>query len=177
VLAAWKVAGGLPFAAAAGAVAGGLLPELAKLLADRRGAVLAGRGREVLFHCLFFAVNGMVVDLLYRTEARLFGADARLSTVLEKTAFDQFLFTPLWLAVVLATFIWQQRHFSLTATRAALRGRFYRTRVLPLLLPDWCFWLPMVLLIYAFPVPLQFVLFVLALGAWSLIMVFIARAP
>jgi hypothetical protein len=46
--------------------------------------------------------------------------------------------------------------------------------VLPLLLPSWCFWIPMVSIIYALPVPLQFLLFVFALGAWSLIMVSIA---
>jgi hypothetical protein len=33
----------------------------------------------------------------------------------------------------------------------------------------------MVSIIYALPVPLQFTLFVPALGAWSLIMVFIAE--
>ena len=46
--------------------------------------------------------------------------------------------------------------------------------MLPLLLPDWGFWIPMVLVIYAFPLALQFLLFVLALAAWSLILVVIA---
>ena len=173
VLAAWKVAGGLPFAAAAGAFAGGLLPEIAKLIApgDRR---LRPRASVVLFNVAFFAVNGMVVDLLYRGEALLFGADARVGTVAAKVAFDQFLFTPLWLCVIVALFLWRQQRFSLAATAQALRGRFFRARVLPLLVPDWCFWIPMVSIVYAFPLPLQFLLFVLALGAWSLIMVFIA---
>jgi hypothetical protein len=175
VLAAWKTAGGLPFAAAAGAVAGGLLPEIAKLVATRSGGLLRGRGGVVLFNCAFFAVNGVVIDLLYRGEARLFGADARLATVVEKTAFDQLLFTPLWLAIVLVVFQWRQQGFRLRATLASLQGgQFYRRRLVPLLLPDWCFWIPMVSIIYAFPLPLQFLLFVLALAAWSLIMVVIA---
>jgi hypothetical protein len=42
-------------------------------------------------------------------------------------------------------------------------------------LPNWLFWIPMVSIIYALPVPLQFLLFVPALAAWSLIMVFIAE--
>jgi hypothetical protein len=170
--AALKAAGGLPFAAVTGAIAGGVLPELAKWLVDRRART--DRAGAVLFNTAFFAVNGVVVDLLYRLEARLFGSDGRFATVVAKTAFDQFVFTPLWLIPIGALFLWRQRAFSLAATLPALRGGFYRARVLPLLLPDWCFWIPMVSIIYALPVALQFLLFVLLLAAWSLIMVFIA---
>ena len=49
--------------------------------------------------------------------------------------------------------------------------------MLPLLLPNWCFWVPMVTIVYALPAALQFLLFVLLLAAWSLIMVFIAEGP
>ena len=56
----------------------------------------------------------------------------------------------------------------------ALRRGLYRERVIPLLLPNWLFWIPMVSVIYALPVALQFLMFIPALGAWSLIMVFIA---
>jgi hypothetical protein len=173
-LAAWKTAGGAVFAAVSGAVAGGLLPELAKWLADRRTAGLRGRGGEVAFNTLFFAFNGVVIDLLYRMEALLFGREAHLRTVVLKTAFDQFVFTPAWLVLITLLFLWRQRGFSVARTLPALRGGFYRARVVPLLIPNWCFWIPIVSIIYALPVPLQFVLFVPALAAWSLIMVFIA---
>ncbi|HVV52911.1 MAG TPA: hypothetical protein VHO06_24835 [Polyangia bacterium] len=172
--AAWKTSGGLPFAAASTAVAGGLLPELAKLVADRGRSSWRGRGGEIAFNTAFFAANGVVIDLLYRGEAVLFGNDARVSTVMAKVAFDQFVFTPLWLIVIVWLFLWRQRGYSLAATLPALRRGFYRARVVPLLIPDWLFWIPMVSIIYALPVALQFLLFVPALGAWSLIMVFIA---
>jgi hypothetical protein len=171
--AGWKTAGGLPFAALTVALAGGLLPELAKLVALGPRTV-AGRGREIAFNTAFFAVNGVVVDLLYSGEARLFGGGGDLATIVEKVAFDQFLFTPTWLAVIVLLFLWRQRGFSWTATRAALDRGFYRQRVVPLLLPDWLFWIPMVSVIYALPVTLQFLMFIPALAAWSLIMVFIA---
>jgi hypothetical protein len=176
-LAALKVRGGLPAAAVTAAVAGGILPELAKLIADRRRGIanLRGRGSEILFNIAFFAFNGMVIDLLYRGEARLFGMDGGLVTVAKKTAFDQFVFNPVWLPLIIGLYLWRNNKFSLAATFNDLSaGRFYRTRVVPLLLPAWCFWIPMVSIIYALPVPLQFLLFVPALGAWSLIMVFIA---
>jgi hypothetical protein len=115
-----------------------------------------------------------VIDLLYRGEARLFGSDARVLTVMEKVAFDQFVFSPLWLIVIVLLFLWRQRGYSLAATLPAVERGFYQWRVVPLLIPNWLFWIPMVSIIYALPVALQFLLFVPALGAWSLIMVFIA---
>lgn len=177
VAAGWKVSGGLPFSALTGAVAGGVLPELAKLAVLRRGPLLRGRGGEILFNTVFFAFNGMVIDLLYRGEARLFGMGAALPVVVEKVAFDQFVFSPLWLAIIVTLFLWRQREFSMEATWPSLGRGFYRQRVLPLLLPNWLFWLPMVSVIYAMPVVLQFLMFIPALAAWSLIMVFIADSP
>ncbi len=177
VLARMKTAGGTLFAGFSASIAGAVLPEIAKLVGDTRRYRLKGRGRELLFNLVFFAFNGVVVDFLYRGEARLFGLATTAGTVAKKVAFDQFVFTPLWLPLIIALFLWRQQRFLPAATWAALRiPGFYRTRVVPLLLPAWCFWIPMVCLIYALPVPLQFVLFVLALGAWSLIMVFIASA-
>ncbi len=171
--AAWKTAGGLPFSAATVAIAGGLLPELAKLVA-LGPRTLAGRAGEIAFNTVFFAVNGVVVDLLYSGEAWLFGRGGSPRVVAEKVAFDQFLFTPSWLVVIVVLFLWRQRGFSWAATRPALTRGFYRQRVVPLLLPDWLFWIPMVSVIYALPVALQFLMFIPALAAWSLIMVFIA---
>jgi hypothetical protein len=173
-LAAWRTAGGLPFAAAAAAFAGGLLPELAKLVAQRGRSPLRGRGGEIAFNVVFFAFNGVVVDGLYRVEAGLFGDGTGPLTVAAKTAFDQFVFTPPWLVLIVTLFLWRRRGYSWAATRPALRRGFLRTQVLPLLLPDWMFWIPMVCVVYAFPLPLQFLLFILALAAWSLIMVVIA---
>ena len=174
--AAWKASGGLPIAAALTAVAGGILPEVAKLLADRGRSSLRGRGGEILFNTAFFALDGVVIDLLYRGEAVLFGREGLVRTVAEKVAFDQFVFSPLWSVAIVVLFVWRQRGYALAATREALGRGMFRTRVLPLLIPNWLFWIPMVSIVYALPVPLQFLLFVPALAAWSLIMIFIAQA-
>jgi hypothetical protein len=173
-LAAWKTAGGLPLAAATAALAGGVLPELAKAVALRGRAPFRGRAGEIAFNVAFFAFNGVVVDLLYRGEAQLFGLGTGASTVAAKVAFDQFVFTPPWLLIITSLYLFRARGFSWAATRPAFAHGFVRTRVLPLLLPDWLFWIPMVSVVYAFPLPLQFLLFILALAAWSLILVVIA---
>src|SRR5580658_7899203 len=112
----WKTSGGLLFVALSGAVAGGLLPEIAKALADRTLAGLRGRGGAIAFNTAFFAFNGIVIDLFYRLEATLFGSEGSLHTVVNKTLFDQFVFTPLWLVFIILVFQWRQRGFSLAAT-------------------------------------------------------------
>src|SRR6185369_540834 len=109
-----------------------------------RGPAARDRGGAMAFQFSFFAVNGVVVDFLYRFEAWLFGSGASPRTVLLKVAFDQFVFTPLWLAVIVALFLWRQRRYSVAATLPALRGGFYRSRVLPLLISNWFFWMPVV---------------------------------
>jgi hypothetical protein len=173
--AAAKTHGGLPFAALTGVLAGGWLPELAKLIADPEARRARGRGVTLMFNTVFFAVNGIVVDLLYRLEAVLFGREGTLGTVVAKVLFDQFVFSPAWLFVIVVLYAWKKQDFSFRQTRPLLRDRFYRRRVLPLLLPNWCFWIPMVSIIYALPSALQFLLFLLVFAAWSLIMVFIAE--
>jgi hypothetical protein len=169
-----KEEGGLVFSALASAIAGGLLPELATLatLPAERGR--PGRIGRLAFTTAFFTVNGAVIDLFYRLSAHLFGSAASVAVVAQKVAFDQFVFTPLWLCVIASLFAWHKHGFRIAPTRADLSGGFLRRRLLPLLLPNWCFWMPMTAIIYALPVPLQFLLFVFALAAWSLIMVFIA---
>lgn len=174
VAAGWKQAGGVWFSMGSTALAGGIIPELARLLADRSRTRWQGRGRDIVFNLIVFALDGLIVDGLYRGEARLFGAQASPGTVVAKVAFDQFVFTPPWTVLLTLIYLWPQRRYRLGATLAALGQPFLWRRVLAILIPNWTFWIPMVSIIYALPVPLQFLMFIPALGAWSLIVVFIA---
>ena len=135
-LADLKQAGGLAFSAAASAVAGGLLPEAATLatLPAERGR--PGRVGKLAFTTAFFTLNGVVIDSFYRLSAHLFGGAATPAVVALKVAFDQFVFTPLWLCVIASLFAWQAHRFRLAPTRAALSGGFLKRRLLPLLLPN-----------------------------------------
>jgi hypothetical protein len=175
-LAELRTRGGLSFSALAGAVAGGVLPELMKWLVSPRTHRFRGRRGEILFNLAFFTLNGVVIDRFYRGLAWLFGAGAgSLASVAGKVAIDQFVFTPVWLLAIVALYTWRGAGFRLRPTLAVVRPGFYRARVVPLLLPNWAFWIPMTSAIYALPAALQFLLFTLALAAWSLIMVFIAE--
>ena len=175
-----KVAGGVVAAALASAVAGGLLPEVAKLAARAAGFRVpednAGRSRAgaVAFTAFAFAVNGAIVEPFYRLQGHWFGDAQDVTTIAKKLAVDCGLFTPLLMIPLLtAIFRLHANRLSIRRTAAEWGGGFYRRRVLPVLAPCWAYWVPMAALIYALPDALQFVLFIPALAAWSLIVTFV----
>jgi hypothetical protein len=72
---------------------------------------------------------------------------------------------------------WKWHRFRLLPLMREVGVRWYLRHVGPLLVTSWCFWIPMVLMVYLMPQQLQFALFCLALAAWSLLMVFVANDP
>lgn len=174
-LAEWNKAGGWVSAAIASALAGGLLPEFAKLATGIDPKPLALRVRDTAFTMAFFVVNGTSVYFFYLLQDHLFGASTSFLITIKKVAFDQFVFTPFFsLPMSLAAFTYLKHNFNLPATTDDLRPRPLLRRLPSLTIPAWSFWIPMTLMIYSLPQTIQFVLFSFALGAWSLLMVFIA---
>jgi hypothetical protein len=47
--------------------------------------------------------------------------------------------------------------------------QFYLLTVLPVLVSNWCFWIPMAVLTYCFPTSLQLPLEILATAIWSML--------
>jgi hypothetical protein len=68
-------------------------------------------------------------------------------------------------------FLWKSEQFSLRLTVEKMRQfrKFYALTVLPVLVSNWLFWIPMVVLIYCFPTSLQLPLGILACAIWSLL--------
>ena len=171
----FKVQGGFVFSAITAAIAGGLLPEVAKaiMLGDR--AVDRKRLGNIIFAVLGFAGNGIITDLQYRGLAWVFGNDNHLATILKKIVVDQFICTPgysvpYWMLL----YLWRVNDYNFLSTAREITPRWFVSRLLPLIIPAWCFWIPMVTLIYALPSTLQYCLYLCALAGWSLIMVFVA---
>jgi hypothetical protein len=163
--------GGLPFAALATAASGAILPECARLVTRRP---LTPRVK-LLFQCVFFAILGISVDLLYILLARLLGSSHSFPTVAAKVLVDQFLYSPTCSMVLsVLAFSWEANRFSLEGTRRALRKGGFGRLYFPLLVTCWCFWIPVLAAVYALPTRLQFLLFLCANGAWSLLLVVIA---
>ncbi len=163
----------------AASFAGALLPELAKAL-SQPGYRLRGRGEELTYLLIFFFFNGIVVDAFYRTLGMIVGTGSDFGTAFIKMLVDMLVFTPLLvLPLVMLGFAWRRHSYKVKPVAQELArhgiGGWYARRVAPVLLPDWAFWAPMVLLIYSMPPSLQVILFALALAAWSLVMVFIGN--
>ncbi|MBV6458930.1 MAG: hypothetical protein HONBIEJF_02069 [Fimbriimonadaceae bacterium] len=164
---------GLPAAFIAGAIAGGLIPEVAKLISGKLRRLDRRWFAAMLYVAAVYGVIGISVDLLYTGQAQLFGHDNRFWTVVKKVLVDMLLFSPLFsipLATVLFTF--QRLGYRHDRLRIDVRNTFYMRRVMPGLILCWAFWIPILALTYSLPTGVQFPFAMLAESAWSVVFVF-----
>lgn len=175
VLQDWKVAGGLAFAFAAGAIAGGFVPELARMATNSVEGQGWERWHKVLWTSLVFGLVGVFVDLFYKGQALIFGNGIDPLTLSYKTAFDMFIFAPLFcIPFEVASLQWPQKGYQPIEFVKGFSWATFRDSVLPVLIPCWAFWIPVLLCVYAMPQNLQFVFAILAEAAWSIIVVCVA---
>jgi hypothetical protein len=123
---------------------------------------------------LFFSFNGLLVDLFYLLQATLFGIGPSWKVVLPKIALDFFGFIP-WIALPMSVsyFLWLELDWQPRRILRAWSWSLYRDRVLPLIIPDFVYWGPILIFLYGLPLPLQVPFFLLAFSGWSLAFVFI----
>jgi hypothetical protein len=179
-LARWNQQAGLLGAALSASFAGVVIPEIARrLLRAPPRTLVHGRKLDLAFDAAFFALIGVLVSLLYHVQTLLFGTEASVATSVKKMLFDQIVFTAMF-SIPLCVVLYRMYELKFAARpifrELASPIRFYADRVLPLLLPGWCYWVPMNLLTYALPTAAQFVLYLCAQAAWSLLMVVIVRS-
>lgn len=179
-VAAVKERYGVAFAAISTVIFGGILPWVVMWArpATRERATLG----TLVFFALFWAEKGVEVDLLYRLQTFVFGeavgpgGELNVWVVVLKTLADQGIFVPIWAvpSTVLA-YRWKDSGFSLRRTWASLGPRWYRRRVVPVMVPNWGVWVPAVCIIYLLPVVLQLPLQNLVLCLWGLMLIFLTR--
>jgi hypothetical protein len=166
--------GGIWVAAVVSAVAGGIVPEIFKAVMGAKIRWTRAYAGYVAYNTLFFLVNGFMVDASYSWQAWFWGGDGGFVTSIKKMAVDQFMLTPLvFLPTGAFSMTWRDFGFSVARLRADMRHRWYLRRVVPALLPCWCYWIPMTLMIFSLPRDLQLCLFALALAAWNLVAVYV----
>ena len=186
-LSRWHENGGLLLSAIAAAIAGGIVPEIAKAVVPPKSLPIENGGKkrghllsrgDLCFAIITFAINGIITDLQYRMFNRLIGSDHSFLTALKKMLTDQFITTPLYGAVYwAAVYRWKALGFRLMPLLREVGPQWYLRNVGRLIVTSWCFWIPMVLMVYLMPQDLQFSLFCIVLAAWSLLMVFVANDP
>ncbi len=127
---------------------------------------------------LFWAYKGLEVDVWYRIQAHIVGAGHDPATIVIKVILDQFGYCPAFaVPITAAVYQWVESGFdgrSLGADVAA--GRWYRRKVLPVLLSNLGVWIPAVAIIYALPTPLQLPLQNLILCFYTLVVAHQMRA-
>ena len=173
-LAAAKERWGYGFSYTSSVIAGAILPVLLTIAVVQRGRLNRGDLSGLVFLCLFWGMDGVIIDAFYRLQAVIFGAHADFSIVFKKVLVDQFIYNPLFAApYTVACFEFKNQGYRLDRVRHIFTTRFYREQTIPALCATWAVWIPVTSAIYALPSLLQIPLFALALSFWALLVTYI----
>jgi hypothetical protein len=173
VLTNWNVHGGLLFSFVAMGITVGGLTEISGVYLHNKGRWKGEDLGNIAFNFFVFGLLGVMNSLFYQLQAHWFGAGRSPGILATKTFVDQFLYTPfLSNPVQTLAFLWKSEQFSFRQTVEKMQHfqQFYVLTVLPVLVSNWCFWIPMVVVIYCFPTSLQLPLGILAVAIWSMLL-------
>ena len=173
----WQTRYGIVFTILTRVMFNGIVP--AAFCALVPGLRVRRRWAALLFGMAWWGFMGANTHLFYALQARLWGADASLATVLLKTATDMLVYSPFYASPIVAVaHLWQDQNYSFSATRLQLGPGWYRRVVLPNQVPGWTFWAPCLLVLYALPTALQMPMSALLGCFWALMCLQIAlRTP
>lgn len=168
---------GLLFPICAGFIAGGVLPEFAKILTRS-----LAKGENVIaeagYRGLVWSGLGVMVDEFYKLQAVWFGTGHDPRTLVCKTLVDMFVFAPtVFVPYAVGMFIWKRERFKLPAPFSAWSPQVWKSEVLPTYVPNVCFWIIVLLAVYALPTDLQYPMSALATACWSILFTFLQRRP
>jgi len=173
VLTDWNVHGGLLFSfVAMGITVGGLI-EIFSVYLHKNGRWTSEDLANMSFNFVVFGSLGVMNSVFYQMQAHWFGTGRLPGILATKTLVDQFLYTPFPSnPMQTLAFLWKSEQFSFRRTVEKMRQfrQFYVLTVLPVLVSNWLFWIPMVVLIYCFPTSLQLPLGILACAIWSMLL-------
>jgi hypothetical protein len=175
-IAEFKQRHGVAFVLLAAIAAGALLPELFVIIFFQRGRPCAQNLRNLAFTIPTWGIDGILVDLMYRSMAGWFGDVVTVPVVLAKICIDQFGYNPLIAAPgEVLVYEWKNTRISWSSVRRAFSWNHYRDQIIPTLLATWVVWIPLMAIIYSLPLALQFPLFSLALTFWVLLLTYMTN--
>lgn len=159
---------GYGYSALAGVIAGAVVPELMRWLVFQRGRLRRRNFTELGFATPFWCGMGLVVDAFYRLQARWFGDEPVPSVVVPQVIVDQFVYNPLFAAPV-TVWLYAWKNAGYRWRRGWFTPKYYVDRVVPALFATWGVWIPVVIVLYLLPEPVQIPLFALALSLWVML--------
>lgn len=167
---------GLLFVVLTAAIAGAIIPESFVVLFFQRGKIHAQNLRNLAFALPTWAVDGILVDLMYRLNSFWFGDIVTIGAVLAKMGVDQFGYNPFFAAPAeVLVYEWKNQGFSWASVGRSLTWSHYRDKIVPTLFATWAVWFPTMAIIYSLPYALQFPLFALALSFWVLLLTYMTN--
>jgi hypothetical protein len=175
-LAVLKTEVGYWYALVAGALAGGVMPELLRVTLMQRFRFQQGNAVNLIFGAAFWGVMGVVVDAFYRLQALWFGTDPTPGTVVSKVLVDMLVFTPgIGVPAAAIAYAWRHTGFRWSALPEMFSLGYYNESILPVLLPNWVIWTPVVCIIYSLPPGLQIPLYIFAQAFWALVLMTLTK--
>lgn len=174
----WRQRWGLPLTFVLGFIAGGLIPEIAKLLTRQVTKLDRAWLSDTAFIGFVYGCIGIQVDVFYRLQAIWFGHSVDWVTIAKKLFVDMAIAAPIiFIPFTVGMFLWREHRFRLAAFRELFTLKTYRERILNIQIVNWFVWVPVLIAVYALPLPLQFPLSALVEACWSLLMVVMATKP
>jgi hypothetical protein len=176
MLAEQKRQHGIVFVLVAAILAGAIVPEIFLILFFQKGKPNAQNLRNLAFTVPTWAIDGVLVDLMYRANASWFGDVVTVPVLVSKICVDQFGYNPFFAAPAeVLVYEWKNEGVSWRSVRRALTWGHYKDKIVPTLLATWAVWMPLMAIIYALPLALQFPLFSIALTFWVLLLTYMTN--
>jgi len=164
---------GYTFSALSTSVSGGLV---SWLVLWHRGRIPRGQvPAQGVFFLLYWAVQGLMVDTLYRLQGQWFGDGNDPFTLFKKVLVDQGPYNLIYATPVsLFFYTWKDHDFSWSRAWAAYKSGFVR-RYWSVMISVWMTWIPAVTMVYSLPPDLQIPLFNLVICFFTLVLAFVSR--
>lgn len=154
-LAAFRAETGVGFGVVSTGLVGGVIPLL--YLWSRRSTRSRYTWAQGAGLMAFWSYKGAEIEFFYRFLAHVVGEGVGVATIAVKMSIDQFVYCPLFAVpvTVLVYGLIDSRYDWAPVAADWKAPRWYRRRVLPVLIPNLAVWIPTVCIIYALPTPLQ----------------------
>lgn len=151
----------------------GLTVELVKVLLGNEKRWRRENTINALFNFAVFGLMGWSSHYRYLFQEEFFGRGTSWNVLVPKVMFDQFVWT-----VIIANpyqtilYLWKNHGFKWSKVSSQMFPfkPFWGTKMLPVLVSNWAFWIPMASIVYCFPSDLQIPLSILAVTIWVLIL-------
>jgi hypothetical protein len=167
---------GVYFASIGMGLAVGVLVECVKVLTSARKRWTRANTVNAVFNFVVFGIMGVTQYYRYAWQVEVFGAGNSFRELTTKVLFDQFIWTVLFANPYQAIlYLWKNTGFSWKSVGELMFPfrTFWGTQMLPVLISNWAFWIPMAYLVYFFPAELQVPMAILAVAIWVMLLSFL----